>query len=75
MLRQVSIHTLPKASRSGRSDCDATLTLLGHPIHYSGSVVHLTNFMGDACIKQNALGCGSFTSINVRTDSDVSVTL
>ena len=34
--------------------------------------MHLTDFVGSACIEQNSFSRGGFTSINVRNNSNVS---
>jgi hypothetical protein len=75
MLWQSSVHALPETGGCGRGYGNTSLTLLRHPIHYSSPIMHLTHLMGDARVKQNAFSCSSFTSVDVRTDSDVSVTL
>jgi hypothetical protein len=75
MLWQSSVHTLPETGGCGRRYRNAPLTLLRHPIHDSSTIMHLTHLMGNARVEQNSFGCSSFTSVDVRTDSDVSVTL
>jgi hypothetical protein len=75
MLWQSSVHSLPETSCRGRGYGNTSLTFLRHPIHYSSPVMYLTHLVGDTRVKQNALGCSSFTSVDVRTDSDISVTL
>ena len=63
---------LPETGRSSGSDGYTTLLLLLHPVHRCGAIVGLTDFMSFSRIKQDTLGCGSFTGIDVRHDTDVS---
>ena len=60
------VHALPKASGGSRSDRDATLLLLLHPVHGGGTVVHFTDFVVHTGVIKNALCRGGFTSVNVR---------
>ena len=66
-----SVSRSPKTSGGGRSDGNAALALLFHPIHYRLAFVHLTDLVRNPCIEQNALGNRSFSSVNVSDDADI----
>ena len=66
---------LPGAGRRGRRDRDAALLLLLHPVHGRGAFVHFADAVGDARIKQNALGRRRLTGVDVRHDPDVPATI
>ena len=61
----------PEGSGGGGGDCDTTLLLLLHPVHGSGTVVHLADFVGKAGVEQNTLRCGGLTGIDVGHDTDI----
>jgi hypothetical protein len=46
--------------------------LLLHPVHGRCTIVHLTNFVSDTGVVQDALGGGGFTRVNVSHDANVS---
>ena len=62
----------PIARGGGRSDGDATLLLLCHPVHGGGAVVRLAELVVDACVEQDALGGGCFAGVDMGHDADVS---
>ena len=62
---------LPGSDRGGRSDGDAALALLLHPIHGGGAFIDFTDFVGHAGVEQNAFSRSGLTRIDVRHDSDV----
>jgi hypothetical protein len=74
MVGIIMFHPFPKTRGSGRSDGDATLLLLLHPVHRSRTVMHLAKLMRYTGIKQDAFGGRSFTGINMRHYADVPVT-
>lgn len=64
---------LPKAGGGRRSDGDAPLLLLRHPVHGRAALVHLADLVGLAGIEKDALGGGGLAGVNVRHDSNVAV--
>ena len=61
----------PTGSGGCGGDSDTTFLLLLHPVHCSGTVMHLTDFVGQTRIKQNTFrGCG-FSGIDVSHDTDI----
>ena len=62
---------LPEAGCSSRSNSNATLALLLHPIRDGRAFVHFTHLMDHSRIKQNTLGKSRFARINVRGDPDI----
>jgi hypothetical protein len=64
---------IPKTSRRSRSNRDAALLFLLHPIHGGSAVVNLSYFVGDAGVEQNAFGGSSFTGIDVGANSDITI--
>ncbi len=62
---------LPESGGSGRGDGDTTLLFLLHPVHGSGTVVHLADFVGKAGVEQDTLRCGGLTGIDVSHDADI----
>jgi hypothetical protein len=73
MIIKLSIHTFPKARRCSRCNSNTSLLLLLHPIHCRGTIMYLTNFMRHAGIEKHSLSSSSLASINMSTDSYVSV--
>ena len=61
----------PIAGRSRRSDRDAPLLLLGHPVHHRGTVVYLSDLVGNPCVKKHSLGRGCLTGIDVGHDANI----
>jgi hypothetical protein len=55
-----------------RSDGDAALLLLFHKVHGGLSIMRLTHLTVDAREEQNAFRNRSLTSIDMRSDTDVS---
>ena len=64
--------TRPVTGSCSRSDSNTTLLLLLHPVHSSGTVMGITDFIVYTCIIQDTLGSSSFTSIDVCHDADIS---
>ena len=62
----------PETGGSGGGDGNASLLLLLHPVHSSGTLMGLTYFVIDAGVKQNTLGRSGFAGINVSHDTDIS---
>jgi hypothetical protein len=61
----------PRAGRRRRSDRDAALAFLLHPVGHGRAFVHLTDLVDHAGVKQNALGQRRLAGIDVRGDADV----
>ena len=51
MIFKLRIHALPKTGGRCRGNSNSSFLLLLHPIHCRGAVMHLTDFMGHACVK------------------------
>ena len=68
----INLVIFPITSSRSRSDGDAAFSLLLHPVHRGRTLMHFTDFVSDAGIKQNTLGGGCFSRVNVSDDSDVS---
>ncbi len=62
---------VPERCGSGRSDGNASLLLLDHPVHCCGTFVYLTDSVSLSCIEKNTLRCGSLTGIDVSHDTDI----
>src|SRR4051812_4797581 len=62
---------LPTGRRSSRSDGDAALALLLHPVHGGSAFVDAANFVRNSGIEQDAFGRGRLARIDVRHDADV----
>src|SRR5690606_41793219 len=73
MLFKLTSHPLPEGSDRRRGNSDSALLLLHHPVGGSRAVMHFAKLVRQTRIKQNALGGGSFTSIHVRTDTNIAV--
>ena len=65
----------PVAGGGSGGNGDTSLLLLLHPVHRCGTVMRFTQLMRLAGIKEDALGCGCLTGVNVRHDSDISCKL
>ena len=61
----------PEGGGGGGGDSDTTFLLLLHPVHGSGTVVHLADLVGQAGVEEDTLRSGGFTGIDVGHDADV----
>src|SRR3989344_8417453 len=61
----------PKTSGCRRSNRNAALPLLLHPLHDRIPFVHFADFMGKSGIKKNPFGNGGFAGINMGNDADI----
>jgi hypothetical protein len=75
MLGEVHPHALPEAGRRRRSDGDAALLLLLHPVHGRGAIMHFANLVIDAGVEQDALGRRRLSGIDVRGNANVAIAL
>ena len=73
VLGQRAIHASPKAGGGRRSNGDATLLLLAHPVHGGRPVMHFPQLVTDAGVEKNALRRSGFTSVNMRRDTNVPI--
>jgi hypothetical protein len=73
MLRKLTRHTLPETGSSCRSNGNAALLLLLHPVHGGSTIMYLTDFMAYTSVKKDTLSCRCLASVNVRTNTDISV--
>ena len=75
-INQVNLKLLiipcPVTGRGSGSNRNSALLLLGHPVHRSGSVVHLTNLVRLTRIEQDTLRGGGLSGIDVSHNTDVS---
>jgi hypothetical protein len=62
---------LPETGGGGGGDGDAALALLLHPVHGGLALVDFADLVGLAGTVKDALGGGSFTSVDVGDDADV----
>jgi hypothetical protein len=65
----------PVTGGSSRSNCNTSLLLLSHPVHGCSTFMSITNFIVNTGIIQDTLGGGSFTSIDVSHNTDISGSL
>ncbi len=75
VLVELLLHALPETGGRSRGDRDATLLLLLHPVHGGRTIVHLTDLVREAGIKQYPLSGGGLTSIHVGNNTDVAITV
>ena len=61
----------PETGGRRRSDRDATLLLLHHPVHSRSTFVHFTDLVIDPGVIKNPLSGGGFARIDVRHDADI----
>ena len=54
---------------------DTAFTFLGHPVGNGCAVIDVAQTVGFAGIKQNPLGGGSFTSIDMGDNANISIAL
>ncbi len=62
---------VPEGRGRSRSDGDATLLFLNHPVHRGCAIVNLSDLMRLSSVKKDALGRGCLTSIDVSHDADI----
>src|SRR5262249_38889131 len=65
----------PERGRRGRSDRDAALLLLLHPIHGRGAFVHLAHLVPLAGVIENPLSRSRLAGIDVGHDAEIAVIL
>ncbi len=70
-----AIHPGPEAAYRRRGDGNAPLLLLRHPVGDRRAIVDLPQLVAHPGVKQDALGGGGFTGINMCRDADVAITL
>src|SRR5512136_1570933 len=68
---EVDLMTLPGKTGYRRSDGDAPLLFLAHPVHDGLSVMDLSHFVGAAAVIEDALGNRGLARIDVGHDPDV----
>src|SRR5665647_1412625 len=73
MRKVVVTHPFPKTGGRSRSNGNAALLLLLHPIHDGSAIMHLTNLVAYTGIKKNAFSRHRFTGVNMRTNTDVTI--
>ena len=71
---EAAVHPRPEAAYRRRGNGDPALLLLGHPVGGCRAIVYFTQLMAHPGIKQDALGGGGFTGIDMRGDTDVAIT-
>src|ERR1019366_4354580 len=67
----VDLAIAPETGSSGRSDSDAALLLLLHPVHDGGAFVHFAQLVRAARVIKDALGRSGLTCIDVGSDAYV----
>ena len=70
-VNDVDLVVFPEACGGSGGNGDTALLLLLHPVHGGGTVVHLTDLVGDTGVVKDSLGSGCLTGVNVRHDADV----
>ena len=75
MLGEALVHPLPETSRRSRGDRDAAFLLLFHVIHDRGAIMDFADLVRNARVKQNTLGRGGLTRVDMSGDTDVAVAL
>ena len=70
-VNDVDLVFFPETGGGSGGNGDASLLLLLHPVHGGGTVVHLTDLVGDTCVEKDSLGSCCLTSIDVCHDADV----
>jgi len=63
--------TLPFTGRYGRGDRDPALLFLGHPVHDSFPIMHLSNLVGFTRIVEDPLRYRGLSRINMCDDPDI----
>src|SRR6185369_8688031 len=61
----------PGRGRRGGRDGDAALALLLHPVHRRGALMHFADLIDAARVKEDALGGGGFTRVDMGDDADI----
>ena len=63
--------SFPNAGRRSRGDRNTAFLLLNHPVHRSGTVVRLADFVSFTRIKQDTLRRRRFACVDVRHDPEI----
>ena len=71
-INDIDLMVVPVAGNGRRRNRDAPLTFLRHPVGDRRPFVHLTDFVRETCIVQDAFAHGGLAAINVGDDADVS---
>ncbi len=74
-INDIETLTIPESRRCGRSDGDAALLLLLHPIHRRRAFMHFADFMALAGIIEDTFRRRRFTGVNMRHNAEVTVVL
>jgi hypothetical protein len=61
----------PDTGRRGRRDRDPALALLLHPVHRRGAFVDFADPVNTTRVKQDALGRGRLTRVDVGDDANI----
>ena len=64
---------VPEAGGCCRSDRDATLLLLLHPVHGGSAFMHFADLVGLAGVVKDTLGSRGLAGIDVRHDAEIAI--
>jgi len=70
-INDVDVIIPPFTVRRSRSDRDAPLLFLLHPVHDRRAFMHFAQLVGAAGVIKDALGRSGLAGINVRHDADI----
>ena len=73
MLFKLAGHAFPESGNGSRSNGDAALLLLFHPVGGGCAVMHFAQLVGHAGVEQNAFGGSGFTCINMGRNTDIAI--
>src|SRR5690606_28141485 len=73
MLFELLLHATPEGGDRCRSNRDAALLLLRHPVGGRSAVMHLAELVAQAGIKQYTLSRSGLTSVDVGADTDIAI--
>ena len=75
MFVELVVHTTPEAGSGRRGDGDSTFLFLFHPVHGGRAIMDFPYLVGESGVIQDTLGRRRLTGIDVRHDTDITVTL
>ena len=75
MLFELFVHARPKTGRRCRSNSNAALLLLLHPIHGSCAIMDFTKLVRQASVEKNTLSGRGFTRVHMGDNTNIPITL
>jgi hypothetical protein len=70
-VNNVNLTAFPVSGSRRALDCNSAFLLLFHPVHNSFAVIDFAYTVAFSGVKENPLGSGSFSGVNMSHDADI----